>query len=633
MGDRLAAWVEAVASRVFGPVFALDASRVGRRLSTFLVRWAYLLVLASVLGVFFNSWSHRLNAPDGRVDPAVLTRFAESFFWVYAITQFLAVAVLTPAFTAATITDEKERKTLHFLLVTDLSGREIVFGKLAARVGALFMFVLAGLPVVAIMQFFGGIEPRLLFLVVGMTLMTVVSLSAISVCMSSLVSRTRDAVMLAYGLPAAYLYLSFEGLVLFRRNSEWRGFAESFAAGNPFFVGDRLDLAFAQSGIPPVALWYLVFHGVVAVLGFALAAARLRAGTEERGTTGAKPRGAPRRFVAWLLGRRTEARQHPPVGDAPVLWREVHVDPGSGSGIVQRLFVFGILVAIVIPLLAILHDTLVMSNYSVGRYRQDEWYYFHERIRVWVCAVTGGLGSIMLLRATVRGAAALAGERDRDTWVSLLSTPLSTREILHGKWVGCILGQRGTMYLLAAVWAVGVLTGSVAALTLIPAGVALASYLTAFAWLGLRCSVTARNARVAIARAVPAAIFLGGGYWFFLGFCCFGIGARGAGEAVAYATAGVVGVTPPFVLGGLPALDSEVLHDMNRSRQAISILATMMCSGVVGVAGWFFLGRMWAETTQTLFDAEANRTADDGRAPLATAASEVDGKPEEPEPW
>ena len=58
---------------------------------------------------------------------------------------------------------------------------------------------------------------------------------------------------------------------------------------------------------------------------------------------------------------------------------------------------------------------------------------------------------------------------------------------------------------------------------------------------------------------------------------------------------------------------------------------TMMCSGVVGVAGWFFLGHVGRDR-RTLFDAEANRTADDGRTDRH-AASESDGKPEEPEPW
>ena len=81
-------------------------------------------------------------------------------FVVRRVLGALVVVALTPAFTAAAITDEKERKTLDFLLVTDLSTREIVFGKLAARAGALFTLVLAGLPILSLIQFFGGIEGK-----------------------------------------------------------------------------------------------------------------------------------------------------------------------------------------------------------------------------------------------------------------------------------------------------------------------------------------------------------------------------------------------------------------------------------------------------------------------------------------
>src|SRR5262245_43434234 len=181
MGDWLAGWFESIVGRLFGPVFALDATRVGRRLSTFIVRWLYLFILVSVLGVFFLSWRPDLPGSGEVADPSVIAGFAENFFWLYALTQFLAVVFFTPAFTAVAITDEKERKTLDFLLATDLTGREIVFGKLAVRLGVLLMLILAGLPVISLMQFFGGIEPRLLFLTVGMTLVTALSLSAVGV--------------------------------------------------------------------------------------------------------------------------------------------------------------------------------------------------------------------------------------------------------------------------------------------------------------------------------------------------------------------------------------------------------------------------------------------------------------------
>src|SRR5207302_807197 len=149
----------ALPERLLGPMFTLDAVRVGRRHSTFVVRWLYLGGLAVVLFIFFSRWSNRIDRASAA--PAVLVGVAEDFFRVYAVTQFLVVAALTPAFTAAAITDEKERRTLDFLPDTALTAREIVLGKLASRSGLRFALVLAGLPVLSLVQFFGGIDPAL----------------------------------------------------------------------------------------------------------------------------------------------------------------------------------------------------------------------------------------------------------------------------------------------------------------------------------------------------------------------------------------------------------------------------------------------------------------------------------------
>ena len=94
------------------------------------------------------------------------------------VVQFILVCVLTPAAVAGAIADEKERRTLEFLLATDLRDREILFGKLAARVGSLLLFLLAGLPVLGLMQFFGGIDPDLVLAGFAATFATVLTLAA-----------------------------------------------------------------------------------------------------------------------------------------------------------------------------------------------------------------------------------------------------------------------------------------------------------------------------------------------------------------------------------------------------------------------------------------------------------------------
>ena len=81
---------------------------------------------------------------------------AESFFGSFMFIQLLAVSILTPAYVASSIADEKERKTLEFMLATDLRNREIVLSKLFSRLANLTLFILTGLPILSILQFLGG---------------------------------------------------------------------------------------------------------------------------------------------------------------------------------------------------------------------------------------------------------------------------------------------------------------------------------------------------------------------------------------------------------------------------------------------------------------------------------------------
>ena len=86
-------------------------------------------------------------------------RFAYTLF----VVQNLAIAVLTlRRISASAIAEEKERRTLELLFTTQLSDTEIVLGKLTSRIIHLFGFVLAGVPVLVLVQFWGGIDMLLI---------------------------------------------------------------------------------------------------------------------------------------------------------------------------------------------------------------------------------------------------------------------------------------------------------------------------------------------------------------------------------------------------------------------------------------------------------------------------------------
>src|SRR5262249_60934626 len=81
-----------------------------------------------------------------------------------------AVLVLPPAYLAGAIAEEKDRRTLPLLFLTPLYDREIVLGKLFARLAHLGGVLLTGVPILSLLLLWGGVDRPVLLGVVGVTL-------------------------------------------------------------------------------------------------------------------------------------------------------------------------------------------------------------------------------------------------------------------------------------------------------------------------------------------------------------------------------------------------------------------------------------------------------------------------------
>ncbi len=123
--------------RLFGPVLFYDLIRLARRGRYALLRCLYALFLLLMLYSVYSSHRMAIVAGGGRLRASDMASLAESFFSVFMVAQFLAVALLTPVYVAGAVCEEKERRTLEFLLATDLRSREIVLSKLASRLANL----------------------------------------------------------------------------------------------------------------------------------------------------------------------------------------------------------------------------------------------------------------------------------------------------------------------------------------------------------------------------------------------------------------------------------------------------------------------------------------------------------------
>ncbi len=188
------------AHRIGGPVFAKELLETSRRRRYFLNRVLYTVALLIALLVIWDDTGDLHHYP---VQIRALARFAHEVFVAVSTVQFAAVWFLVPIFTCGLISAEREAHTLDLLLTSQLSDREIVFGKLASRLAIVVQILLSTLPVLCLVAMFGGIELRAVLETAGATLLAMVFCGACAIYFSA---TTRSPVG---ALVRTYWWLSF----------------------------------------------------------------------------------------------------------------------------------------------------------------------------------------------------------------------------------------------------------------------------------------------------------------------------------------------------------------------------------------------------------------------------------------
>lgn len=496
--------------KLFGPILFLDLVRTARKGQYLILRCLYGLLLLAMLFLLYSSWfltrkdAQPLQVFSGAtLKPSESAQFALAFFYVFMGVQFLAVLLLTPAYAASAVTEEKERQTLDFLFTTDLRSREILLGKLVARLAYLACLLLTGLPVLCLLPFLGGVEPELVlggFAVAGLTLL---SLAGLSLLVSAFVGRTRTAVLLTYLVVAVYLIVAYFVATL------WPGpgnglLPDVFNAANLIWVYYQVREA-SQTGkvavlMPDLVRHYAVLHILFAAGCVAVAVAGLRVWSRLQASGGKRRSFA----LAWTQKRL------PCVGTEPMRWKELYAEPMfrfSRTGVV----VVGTVVAV--SLILGLFITFLVLMGSLGT----------ERAERNMNRVVGGLGTfvgcLMLAGVAVRAAGSVSGERERQTLDGLLSCPLDNGAILRAKWLGSLLCTRKLWWYLGVVWVVGLLTGGLHLVALVWLLAAWLVYAAFLASLGLWCSLVCRSSLRAVLWTILTALGLSVVGWIAT-MCC-----------------------------------------------------------------------------------------------------------------
>jgi hypothetical protein len=138
-----------------GPVFGIELRAAARRWQTYALRAGFVAVL---LAAFAVVWQNKAGGQGPRsVRETALA--GEAFYYALVGTLLALLLLAAPAATAGAVCVDKARGCLLHLFMTDLSGAEVVLGKLAARLLPVLSLLLAGLPVLGAAMPAGGIVP------------------------------------------------------------------------------------------------------------------------------------------------------------------------------------------------------------------------------------------------------------------------------------------------------------------------------------------------------------------------------------------------------------------------------------------------------------------------------------------
>ncbi len=457
------------------PLLKRELIELSNRRRTYVVRFVGAIVILSyVFYKFFETMAFVGVNPPGGTSGATWSpnKFLGSGGIVFAAIVpmlFNFVRMLMPALICGSITLEKERNTLGTLFVTRLSPFTIVLEKLGSRLIPMFTFLLLTFPLLAFVYSLGGVDTTMLLGTLWLLTCECVLFACIGLMCSSWFSTTVTAFVWAYVLTGLLIVFSIfmhsaTGLCV----TPYEIFKSVFSQHIDFGYGVRdtwlspgaiyshlnggSDDSFLLVIFRTLAL--VVFCGPPMFMAFVClmlarfflirrafvssSSALLRAFKKIDGIFVSLNKITDPRYLMWMLNRGEKPTAGAPARGIvlirdyeslplfdPVAWRE-----RAKKSMGKARYLFRILVAMEGPTLFICLGAASYSsstNFSGLR---------GLLVLIW------GISAVIL---SVKASTMISSERTRETLDALLSTPLSSREIIEQK----IAGMKRLMIVLA----------------------------------------------------------------------------------------------------------------------------------------------------------------------------------------
>lgn len=177
------------------PVYKREITVSSRsfRLALILVLFNSILALVVLLNMYSVVEQVKLTAE------IQYSSFTNIYVFV-AVVEFVMLMFIMPALTAASVSGERERQTLDILLTTTLKPWEIIWGKLIASFGTMFLMVMSSFPLLFVSFVYGGVTAYDVMILLLCYLAVALLCGSMGICFSSIFKRSTIATVVSYGV-------------------------------------------------------------------------------------------------------------------------------------------------------------------------------------------------------------------------------------------------------------------------------------------------------------------------------------------------------------------------------------------------------------------------------------------------
>ncbi len=479
----------------FGPMFQKEVCVAGRKKLTYWARGGYALILLAFTGLVFVGMSSEITSQSPSMRLQQMQGLAPTLTLIMTIFQFAVLSLIAPTLTAGAISQERRSRSLSALMTTPMTGLQIVLGKLTSSIVQLMILSMLSLPLLFSLRVFGGADAGVILAGSLITLTVGILGASLALMFSIWHKRAAPAVVFAVFslalIQVAPITIAF-AVAGYRGSGQPWLFIGTCAPAAMIAIADNLTGGFMGIGQFAHVIWPMnaAYNLLMAIVVIAYSSYFVRktmledmgvmalATPTQDGAESPEPKARIKRRKQKIHKKISKTRE---IWDNPVLWREVQQPAFAGAVapikmpgwlmllvgllgaflaivLIQTLYmdspsiggIFGICVLLLFSSFGIITGLAGMTKKNtlpatqwlaygfvflmiVYLYLEVGLNHYGMNVAISLIAMLG-----LLFQASVVSTSAVSGERESSTWQTLLTTPMSARQILYGKFTGSL---------------------------------------------------------------------------------------------------------------------------------------------------------------------------------------------------